>query len=164
MNTLTNQFENLDITENSRLGKDLSAERGFVDEFEEKLKELNLEKINLLHRIGKAVMCITFEGESLPNYDDTFKIIKLTEETFVLKRKLSKIGWCPNYMQDKGYNETTPRVYFSFVYINHLPNRRAQGDHIVEFEPCKCFFLNSQMHFTLNYLVTSNGRKKRSKN
>ena len=73
MDTLTNQFENLDITENSLLGKDLSAERGFVDEVEEKLKELNLEKINLLHYIRKAVMCITFEGESLPSYDDTFK-------------------------------------------------------------------------------------------
>ena len=73
MDTLTNQFENLDITENSLLGKDLSAERGFVDEVEEKLKELNLEKINLLHYIAKAMMCITFEGESLPSYDDTFK-------------------------------------------------------------------------------------------
>ena len=102
MDTLTNQFENLDITENSFLRKDLSAERAFVDEVEEKLKEPNLEKINLLHYIGKAVMCITFEGESLPSYGDTFKIIKLTEKTFALKLKLTKIGWCANYMQDKG--------------------------------------------------------------
>ena len=67
MDALTNQFANVDITKNSLLGKDLSAERGFVDEVEEKLKELNLEKINLLHYIGKAVMCITFEEESLPS-------------------------------------------------------------------------------------------------
>ena len=80
------------ITENSLLGIDLSAERGFVVEFKEKLKELNLEKINLLHYIGKAVICITFEGESLLSYDDTFKIIKLTEENLALKRKLRKIG------------------------------------------------------------------------
>ena len=53
-------------------------------------------------------MCITFEGECLPSYDDTFKIIKSTEETFALKRKLRKIGSCANYMQDKGYNETAP--------------------------------------------------------
>ena len=53
-------------------------------------------------------MGITFEGECLPSYDDTFKIIKSTEETFALKRKLRKIGWCANYMQDKGYNETAP--------------------------------------------------------
>ena len=114
MDTLTNQFENLDITENSLLRKDLSAERGFVDEVEEKLKELNLGKINLLYYIGKIVMSVTFEGESLRSYDDTFKIIKVTKETFALKRKLRKIGWCANYMQNKGYNETTPRVCFSF--------------------------------------------------
>ena len=92
MDTLTNQFEYLDIAENSLLGKDLSAGRGFVDKVEEKLKELNLEKINVLHYIGKAVMCITFEGESLPSYNNTFKIIKLIEETFALKRQLRKIG------------------------------------------------------------------------
>ena len=38
-------------------------------------------------------------------------------------------------MQDKGYNKTTPGVCFRFVYVNHSPNRRAQGNHIVEFEP-----------------------------
>ena len=94
-------------------------------------------------------MGITFEGECLPSYDDTFKIIKSTEETFALKRKLRKIGWCANYMQDKGYNETAPWVCFSFVYVNHSPNRRAQGDHIVEFDLANVFFVNSLMHFTL---------------
>ena len=62
-------------------------------------------------------------------------------------------------MQDKGYNETTHGVCFSFVYVNHFPNHRAQGAH---FERCKCFFVNN-MHFTLNYSVTSNGRKKKRK-
>ena len=42
-------------------------------------------------------------------------------------------------MRGKGYNEITLGVWFNFVYVNHLPNRRAQGDHIVEFEPCKCY-------------------------
>ena len=67
MDALTNQFENVDITENYLLEKDLSAERGFVNEVMEKLKELNLEKFNLLHYVGKEVMCMTFEGESLPS-------------------------------------------------------------------------------------------------
>ena len=42
-------------------------------------------------------------------------------------------------MQDKGYNKTTPGVCFRFVYVNHSPNRRAQGNHIVEFEPWKYY-------------------------
>ena len=38
MDTLTTQFLSLDITENCLLGKDLSAERDFIDEIEKKLK------------------------------------------------------------------------------------------------------------------------------
>ena len=149
MDTLTSQFVGLDITENCLLGKDWSAERYFIDEVKKKLKEVNIEKANLLHYIGKAVMCVTFEGKSLTSYEDTIKVILLTEETFALKRKLRKIGWYANYMQDKGYNETNPGVCFSFVYVNHSPNCRAQGDHIVEFEPCKsCSYKQSDALYT----------------
>ena len=85
-------------------------------------------------------MCVTFEGKSLPNYENAIKIIMLTEETCALKRELKKIGGCTNYMQDKGYNQTTLGVCFSFVSVKHSPNPRAQGDHIVELEPFKCYF------------------------
>ena len=66
-------------------------------------------------------MCVTFEGESLPSYEDMIKIIMLTEETFALKKIFKKIGWCANYTQGKGYNETSPGVCFSFAYVNHSP-------------------------------------------
>ena len=138
MDTLTSQFVGLDITENCLLGKDLSVERGFIDEVEKKIKKLNTEKVSLAHYIGKAVMCVTFEGESLPNHEDTIKIIMLTEETFALKRKLKTIRWCAKYIQDKGYNKSTLGVSFSFVHVNHSPSHRAQGEHIVEYEPSRC--------------------------
>ena len=104
------------------------------------LKELNIEKVSLLLYIGKGVMCVTFEGKFLPSYEDAIKIIVLTEETCALKRELKKIGGCANYMQDKGYNQTTLGICFSFVSVNHLPNCRAHGDHIVKFEPFKCYY------------------------
>ena len=69
MCTLASQFAGLDIRENCFLGKD------FIDEVEKKLKELNIEKINLVHYIGKVVMSQTSEGESLPSYEDAVKII-----------------------------------------------------------------------------------------
>ena len=70
MGTLASQFAGLDIRENCFLGKD------FIDEVEKKLKELNIEKINLVHYIGKVVMSQTSsEGESLPSYEDAVKII-----------------------------------------------------------------------------------------
>ena len=79
-------------------------------------------------------MCVTFEGESLPSYENTIKIIMLTEETFALKKIFKKIGWCANYMQGKGYNETPHGVCFNFAYVNHSPSRRGQEDHIVQFK------------------------------
>ena len=132
MGTLASQFAGLDVRENCFLGKD------FIVEVEKKLKELNIEKINLVHYIGKVVMSQTSEGESLQSYEDAVKIIQLNEETFTLKKK-QKTGWCANYMQDKGYNEATPGVCFSFAYVNHSSNPRAQEDHIVDFKPCKCY-------------------------
>ena len=81
MGTLASQFAGLDIRENFFLGKD------FIDEVEKKLKELNIEKINLVHYIGKVVMSQTSEGESLPSYEDAVKIFWLNEETFTLKKK-----------------------------------------------------------------------------
>ena len=35
-------------------------------------------------------MYVTFEGKSLPSYENTIKIIMLNEETFALKKKLKK--------------------------------------------------------------------------
>ena len=163
MDTLTSQLVGLDITEICLLGKYLSSERDFIDEGWKKLKELNIEKINLVHYIGKAVMCVTFEGESLPSYEDTIKIIMLTEETFALKKIFKKIGWCANYMQGKGYNETPHGVCFNFAYVNHSPSHRGQEDHIIQFKSWKFILVNSLMYFTLNYLVTNNGRKKEVK-
>ena len=85
MDTLTSQFAGLDITENCLLGKDLSLEGDFIDKVKKNLYELNIEKINLVDYIWKAVMSLTFEGESLASYEDTIKIIMLTEATFGLK-------------------------------------------------------------------------------
>ena len=164
MDTLTNQFENLDIIEKFLLGKNLSAERGFVDKVEEKIKELNLEKINLLHYIGKAVMCITFEGESLRSYGDTFKIIKLTEETFALKRKLRKIDWLQIMCRKKDTTKQLPEFVLVLFMLITSPTIEHKEIILLNLSLANVFFVNSLMHFTLNYLVTSNGRKKRSKN
>ena len=50
-------------------------------------------------------MCIYFGAESLPSYDDRYKLIKVTEETFSLNKKLWKLGLCANYMQDRDHKE-----------------------------------------------------------
>ena len=164
MDTLTSQFAGLNIMENCLLGKDLSAKRYFIDEIKKKLKEVNIEKANILHYIGKAVMCVTFEGRSLTSYEDTIKVIMLTEETFALKRKLRKIDWYANYMQDKGYNETNPGVCLVlFMLITRLIVEHKEIT-LLNLNLAKVVLINSLMHFTLNYLITNYGRRKRSKN
>ena len=73
MDTLTSQFAGLDVGDNCLLGKDLSSERYFIDKVEKKPKQLNIGKISLVRYNGKAVMSVTFEGESLPSFEDTIK-------------------------------------------------------------------------------------------
>ena len=76
-------------------------------------------------------MYIYFGAESLPSYDDTYKLIKVTEETFSLNKKLWKLGLSADYMQDRDHKEG---VSLSITYVNHLPNRRQTM--FVEHEPC----------------------------
>ena len=63
-------------------------------------------------------------------------------------------------MQGKGYNETTPELLF--ILITH-PIAEHKEIILLNLSLAKVFFVNTLMHFTLNYLVTSNGRKKRQK-
>ena len=60
-------------------------------------------------------------------------------------------------MQGKGYNETTPELLF--ILITH-PIAEHKEIILLNLSLAKVFFVNTLMHFTLNYLVTSNGRKK----
>ena len=129
----TSQFAGLDI-----IGKDLSLEGDFIDKVKKNLYELNIEKINLVDYIWKAVMSVTFEGESWASYEDTIKIIMLIEETFAWKENFKKNWLVRKLYAGQRIQWNNSQVCFSFVYVNHSPNCRAQGDHIVEFEPCKC--------------------------
>ena len=48
-------------------------------------------------------MYVTFEGKSLPSYENTIKIIMLNEETFALKKKLKKKKIKKNWLVCKLY-------------------------------------------------------------
>ena len=59
------------------------------------------QRIGFSFCLGKVVLCLYYQLESQPSYDYQYKLIKLTEESFALNRKLKKLGWCVNYMQSK---------------------------------------------------------------
>ena len=54
-------------------------------------------------------------------------------------------------------------VLFLFMLITR-PIVEHKGIPLLNLNLTNVIFVNSPMHFTLNYLVTNNGRKKRSKN
>ena len=157
MGTLASQFAGLDIRENCFLGKD------FIVEVEKKLKELNIEKINLVHYIGKVVMSQTSEGESLPSYEDAVKIFWLNEETFTLKKKKKKLAGVQIICRIK---DTTKQL-LEFVLVLLMLITRPILEHkkitLLNLNLANVILVNSLIKFTLNYLVTNNGRRKEVK-
>ena len=57
-------------------------------------------------------MCVTFEGESLPSYEDTIKITMLARETFASKRKFKK-NWlvCKLYAGQRIQRNNSPSLF-----------------------------------------------------
>ena len=85
----------------------------------------------------------------------------------MLEKKISKkTGWCANYMQDKGYNEITPKFALVLFMLITRPIVEHKEITLLNLNLANVVLVNNQMHFTLislHYLVTNNGRKK-SKN
>ena len=93
--------------------------------------------VGFSYHLGKVVRCVYFEVSAALSYDNTYKLIKVTEETFCKSRKLRTLGWCRNYMEDITNNDSY--LSYNFVHVNHLPNRR-QENNIIEFELYKGIF------------------------
>ena len=134
MDALKASLEALEITEDSLSGKDLSAEKKFLRNLEQTFNELTFEKVvGFLYYFGKVVICLYFEVYAALSYNDTYKLIKVTEETFCKTRKLKKLVWCSNYIQGRTNNNSC--LSYNFIHVNYSPNRR-QENNIVEFELC----------------------------
>ena len=138
MDALTASLEALEITEGSLSHKDLSAGKMFFQSSEKNFNELTFEKVVWFsYYLGKVVIRVYFELSAALSYNDTYKLTKEIEETFCKSRKLRRLDWCANYVQDKTNNDSYS--FYNFIYANHSPNRR-QENNSVEFELCKCTF------------------------
>ena len=127
------------------------TERDFIDEVEKKLQELNIEKINLVNYIGKAVICVTLEGEYLTSYKDTIKIIILTEENFALKIKLKEIGWLQIICRTKDTTKQLPEFVLGLFMLITRPIVEHKEITLLNLNLENIILVNSLMHFTLNY-------------
>ena len=141
MDAITNLMQNLEISKDSFLGKDLTTEKDFLQKVELSFKEQNFkQKIEFSYYVGKCCMCLSFQAEYVPSHEDVLKLVGQIEEHFAWKKNLRELGWCTNYMDKRENNN----FMTDFVFINYSSNRRIIDDQqpIDDFELCNCYFCN----------------------
>ena len=80
MDEILNLIQNLEISKDSFLGKDLTTKKDLLQKVEFSFKEQNFEqKIELSYYIGKCCMCLSFQAEYFPSHEDVLKVVVLTE-------------------------------------------------------------------------------------
>ena len=80
MDEILNLIQNLEISKNSFLGKDLTTKKDLLQNVEFNFKEQNFEqKIEFSYYIGKCRMCLSFQAEYFPSHEDVLKVVVLTE-------------------------------------------------------------------------------------
>ena len=140
MDTIINEMQNLEISEDSFLGMDLTIEKDFLQNLELRFQEERFnQRIVFLYYVRKCCVCVSFKSQSLPGHGNVLKLVELTEEHFSWKKKLRELGWCANYMMDKRENND---LLIDYVFINYSPNCRVVDDQqsVVNFELCKVLF------------------------
>ena len=100
---LTKKLEEIKISEDIFLGKDLSYEEKFLNSVIEKIEQ-EIEDCEVSYYLNKKHMTICYESQTMTE-TIARKLLKmvdwLMEEHFFQKNGLRELGWCSNYMLDK---------------------------------------------------------------
>ena len=142
MGAVTKQMQNLDISNNSLFGKDLTAEKEFLKKlFISFQQEIFDRKFDFSYYVGKHYISLCFKWESLMTHGDATKLVDLTEKHFVSIKKLKQYDSCENYIIES-YRKNNDFVT-EFIFINYSPNREIVGEkqqEAIDFDLCKCFY------------------------
>ena len=88
MDAVTKQMQNLDISNDSLFGKDLTAQKEFLEKlFISFQQEKFDQKFEFSYYVGKHYISLCFERESLITHGDATKLVDLTEEHFAFIKK-----------------------------------------------------------------------------
>ena len=80
MNEILNLIQNLEISKNSFLGKNLTAKKDLLQKVEFSFKEQNFkQKIEFSYYIGKRCICFSFQAVYIRSHEDVLQIVVLTE-------------------------------------------------------------------------------------
>ena len=71
MDTITNLMQNLEISKDSFLEKDLTTEKDLLQKVELSFKEQNFEqKMEFSYHVGNSCKCLSFQEEYFPSHED----------------------------------------------------------------------------------------------
>ena len=142
MDAVTKQMQNLVISNDSLFGKDLTAEKNFLEKlFISFQQEKFDQKFDFSYYVGKQYISLCFERESLITHGDATKLVDLTEEYFASIKKLKQFGCYGSYIKDS-FRKNNGFVT-EFIFINYSPNRTIVDEkqqQPIDFDFCKCFY------------------------
>ena len=146
---LTKKLEEIKISEDIFLGKDLSYEEKFLNSVIEKIEQ-EIEDCEVSYYLNKKHMTICYESLTMTE-TIARKLLKmvdwLMDEHFFQKNVLRELGWCSNYMLDKrSVNYCKDHQVFKkteiveFYWFNNSPNRFDKQQFVAEVEVCNCMY------------------------
>ena len=142
MDAVTKQMQNLDISNDSLFGKDLTAEKEFLEKLFISFQQEKFDrKFDFSYYVGKYYISQYFKRESLITHGDATKLVDLTEKHFVSIKKLKQYGSCGNYII--GIYRKNNDFVTEFIFINYSPNREIVDEkqqEAIDFDLCKCFY------------------------
>ena len=144
---LTKKLEEIKISEDIFLGKDLSYEEKFLNSVIEKIEQ-EIEDCEVSYYLNKKHMTICYESLTMTE-TIARKLLKmvdwLMEEHFFQKNGLGELGWCSNYMLDKrSVNYCKDQQVFKktetveFYWFNNFLNRFDKQQFVTEVKVCNC--------------------------
>ena len=85
MDSLSNQLQNLHISNNSFKGDDLTVEEDFLEKTKKEV-EGNIQKAKCDFFCGKRIMCVFIDLEDIPTQENAGKILDVVECSFAAHR------------------------------------------------------------------------------
>ena len=141
MEWLSQQLENLNLSDNFHTGQDLSNEETFLEDLKKLIDEHLSEAHQCSFYFGKRIKTFSVELSVSPTRAIAKVLLNTIEETFAKEENLYKIGWCSIYTIDKRYD----RAYLiEFAWLNISTNRKVyvkegKKQKIMPFSLCYCF-------------------------
>ena len=94
MDAVTKQMQNLDISNEFLFGKDLSAEKEFLEKLFISFQQEKFDQnFDFSYYVGKHYISLCFKRASLITHGDATKLVDLFEELFASIKKLKEFGW-----------------------------------------------------------------------